>query len=195
MRNGRRPIEIRARLAHCPVGIDELRNGPRCRPCPTRLAQGGQVNDKEVDHAAQAREQKQDQQPVHVLLGAHGMHRKEQGDDDVKADSEDAHLTGSSVVRRCRRYASKMAERYCDRSALPCRIARRPPSRATPRRAMPRPHGMASHRPLACTAIMEGWRGGGRGGLGGDKQLKRQIAGRISTEFARRRAGLARQRP
>lgn len=91
MLDGRRAIEIRARLAHRPVGIDKLRNGPRCRPCPTRLAQGGQVNDKEVDRTAKAREKEQDQQPVHVLLVAHGMHRKEQGDDDVKADSEDAH--------------------------------------------------------------------------------------------------------
>jgi len=88
MRDGRRAIEIGARLAHRPVGIDKLRDGPRCHPCSTRLAQGRQVNDKEVDRAAKAGEKKQDEQPVHVLLGAHSMHRKEQGDDDVKAYSE-----------------------------------------------------------------------------------------------------------
>ncbi|MBB5467946.1 hypothetical protein HDG32_004070 [Paraburkholderia sp. CI2] len=58
MRDGRRAIEFRARLAHRSVGIDKLREGPRCRPRTTRLPQSGQVNDKEVDQTAKAREKK-----------------------------------------------------------------------------------------------------------------------------------------
>jgi hypothetical protein len=57
-----------------------------------RVAHLGQIDGEEVHHAAQQWKRKEDEQPVHVLVVAHHVHRKKQRNDDVKPDSEKRHV-------------------------------------------------------------------------------------------------------
>src|SRR5579864_2520365 len=88
MLDGGRAVEFGARLAHGTIGVDELRDGPRGDAGTARLAQARQVDGEKIHHAAQHRERKQDEEPVHALAGAHRVHGKVNRDNDVKTDSE-----------------------------------------------------------------------------------------------------------
>ncbi len=51
--NGGRAVEIRARLAHGAIGVDQLCDGSRGHTGAARLAQARQVYGEEIHHAAQ----------------------------------------------------------------------------------------------------------------------------------------------
>jgi hypothetical protein len=73
------------RFAQLALRIHDPLQHPQGAAAAARVAHVAQVLGEEVQQAADGREAEQDEDPVLVPPGAHGMHRKEQGNGKVNA--------------------------------------------------------------------------------------------------------------